>query len=277
MRITRERVLYYVEQMSRRYREHHITAFCAQMAYFFVLSIFPLIIFIFTIISKLNLNYADGIYLLQRFLPADISRMITEFVEQSIRIEGNAVLSISGIMTLYSASRAVNALQRALNSSLEIDEKRGFFLSKLYAMFYTFMFTILIVLSLAIPAVSEKFLLLAKEFLDINIDFGWINHIGFFRNLLLLGIYILVFGSIYMFLPSRKMQFKDTYKGALFAIVGTILANTVFSKVVTKLTDYSILYGSLSAVIAFMVWLYIWGIIIIMGAEINAVFIENRE
>ncbi|MBF4692770.1 YihY/virulence factor BrkB family protein [Fusibacter ferrireducens] len=275
MRITRERLLYYAEQLSIRYKNHHITAFCAQMAYFFVLSIFPLIIFIFTIISKLNINYSEAIYVLQQFLPTNISVMITDFIEESIKMEGNALLSISGLMTLYSASRAVNALQRALNSSLEIVEAHSFLITKIYGMFYTLMFTILIVLSLVIPTISKRLILFIGHIFNFNVDLGLLGSIGIFRNLLLLGIYILVFGSIYMFLPSQKMSFKETYKGAIFAIAGTILANLVFSKVVTKLTDYSILYGSLSAVIAFMVWLYIWGIIIIMGAEINAILKEN--
>ena len=275
MRITKERLLYYKEQLSMRYKNHHITAFCAQMAYFFVLSIFPLIIFIFTIISKLNINYNDGIYVLQQFLPTNISVMITDFIEESIKMEGNALLSISGLMTLYSASKAVNALQRALNSSLEIVEAHSFLITKFYGMFYTLMFTIIIVLSLVIPTISKRAILFISDVFKLNIDLGLLSSIGLFRNLLLLGIYILVFGSIYMFLPSQKMSFKETYKGAIFAIVGTILANLIFSKVVTKLTDYSILYGSLSAVIAFMIWLYIWGIIIIMGAEINAILKEN--
>ncbi len=275
MRITKERLLYYTEQLSMRYKNHHITAFCAQMAYFFVLSIFPLLIFIFTIISKLNINYNDGIYVLQQFLPTNISVMITDFIEEAIKMEGNALLSISGLMTLYSASKAVNALQRALNSSLEIVEAHSFLITKIYGMFYTLMFTIIIVLSLVIPTISKRVILFISDIFKFNIDLGLLSSISLFRNLLLFGIYILVFGSIYMFLPSQKMSFKETYKGAIFAIVGTILANLIFSKVVTKLTDYSILYGSLSAVIAFMIWLYIWGIIIIMGAEINAILKEN--
>ena len=275
MRITRERLLYYIEQLNLRYKNHHITAYCAQMAYFFVLSIFPLIIFIFTIISKLNINYSDGINILKQFLPVDISIMITDFIEDSIEMGGNALLSISGLMTLYSASRAVNALQRALDSSLEIEQQRSFVITKIYGMFYTLMFTILIVLSLVVPDISKRIILFISNLISVNIDLGLINSIGLFRNLILVGIYILVFGSIYMFLPSQKMTFKETYKGALFAIAGTIFANFLFSKVITKLTDYSILYGSLSAVIAFMIWLYIWSIIIIIGAEINAILREK--
>ncbi|GAU77204.1 YihY/virulence factor BrkB family protein [Fusibacter sp. 3D3] len=275
MRMTKERFLYYAEEMSIRYRKHHITAFCAQMAYFFMLSIFPLVIFIFTIISKLNINYNDALYALQQFLPNDISVLITDFIKQSIEMKGNALLSISGLMTLYSASRAVNALQRALNSSLDIVETRSFLITKFYGMFYTLMFTLIIVLSLIIPTISGKTILFISQIFKFNINLEFLRSIGFFRNLLLMGIYMLVFGSIYMFLPSQKMSFKETYKGAVFAIVGTIVANLIFSEVVAKLTNYSILYGSLSAVIAFMVWLYIWGIIIIMGAEINAIIKEN--
>jgi membrane protein len=88
--------------------------------------------------------------------------------------------------------------------------------------------------------------------------------------IVLAALYILLFGSIYSLLPNKRIRYRDAYYGAIFALVGTVLENIAFSTIVSRLTNYAVLYGSLSVVIVFMIWLYVLGIIIMIGAEINA-------
>lgn len=268
-------ILQYLKKLQNRVEKHQIAAFSGQMAYFFMLSIFPLLIFVFTIISKLNLNFEFAYEALQSFLPSNISTLITDFIESTIHVEGNAVLSISGITTLYSASRAVNALQRAINTAYGIEKKGNILLNKLYGMMYTLMFVALIVLSVTIPNIGSRIAIWGSDLFDVTIDQNWITLFYWIRNLILPAVYILVFGSIYTVIPNKKMHLEETYKGSIFAIIGSLATNWIFSTVVVKLTDYSILYGSLSAIIAFMIWLYFLGTIIMIGAEINAIEIEN--
>lgn len=273
----KKNILEYLKKLQGRVEKHELAAFSGQMAFFFMLSIFPLLIFIFTIISKLNLNFDFAYEALQNFLPPNISSLVTDFIESTIHVEGNAVLSISGITTLYSASRAVNALQRVINTAYGIEKKGNIILNKLYGMMYTLMFVALIVLSVTIPNIGSRIATWGSEIFDITIDQNWITLFYWIRKLILPAVYILVFGSIYTVIPNKKMHLEETYKGSLFAIVGSLVANWIFSTTVVKLTDYSILYGSLSAIIAFMIWLYFLGNIIMIGAEINAIEIEDKK
>lgn len=266
-----------MKKLQSRAEKHQLAAFSGQMAFFFMLSIFPLLIFIFTIISKLNLNFDFAYEALQNFLPPNISSLVTDFIESTIHVEGNAVLSISGITTLYSASRAVNALQRVINTAYGIEKKGNIILNKLYGMMYTLMFVALIVLSVTIPNIGSRIATWGSEIFDITIDQNLITLFYWIKKLILPAVYILVFGSIYTVIPNKKMHLEETYKGSLFAIVGSLVANWIFSTTVVKLTDYSILYGSLSAIIAFMIWLYFLGNIIMIGAEINAIEIEDKK
>jgi len=277
-RITVEKALYYKEQLTKRYNDHHITAYSAQMAYFFVLSIFPLIIFIFSILSKLNLTYQIGGSVLEYILPSDASGIITDFIEHSINVgSSTTTTSVSGLITLYAASRAVNALQRAVNTAYNVTETRGFIKTKLMGMLYTFMFTILIVLTLAIPDMADNILKLLDQYIRFPLDSEMLTSAYFIRNLTLVVLYIIVFGSIYVFLPSKRLTIKEAYRGALVGIVGTLIATFIFSNFVVKATSYSLLYGSLSLVIAFMVWLYFASMIIMAGAEINAISLELKK
>jgi len=247
------------------------------MAYFFVLSFFPLLIFLISIISKLNINYEYIVEGLQGFLPSNISFLITDFISQTITLEGSVVLSISGLTTLYSASRAVNALQRVVNTSYEVVENRNILFVKVIGMFYTLMFTAIIILSLIIPTVAKNVVISIANFLSIEVDTEFVYWLESFRNILLFSCVIIVIVTIYAFLPNKKMHLKDIIPGTLFAITGSFLTNLIFSKLVVKLTDYSILYGSLSAIIAFMVWVYFLALIIIIGAEINALYFTKQE
>lgn len=273
-----ERMLgYYIRRIGERYKAHHITAFAGQMAYFFVLSFFPLLIFIISIVSKLNINYDFALEILQKFIPSNISKMVTDFVGQTIMTEGLTVLSISGITMLYSASRAISALQRSINMSYDVSETRNFILVKLMGMFYTLMFILIIVLSLLVPSVFQGIFDFINTYIKFSIDDYWLDLAHLLRNLLLLISFIFVFLSIYLFLPNKKVHLTEILPGAGFAVIGSLATNYIFTSIVTKLTDYSIVYGSLSAIVAFMVWVYFMALIIIIGAEINAITLNLKH
>ena len=265
----------YVNEINNKMKIHQTSAFAGQMAYFFVLSFFPLLIFLLSIVSKLNINYEYIVEGLQSVLPSNISFLITDFISQTITLEGSVVLSVSGLTTLYSASRAVNALQRVVNTSYEVIESRNILFVKLIGMFYTLMFTVIIVLSLIIPTVAKNVAISIANFLSMEVDTEFVYWLEAFRNILLFSCVIIVIVTIYAFLPNKKMHLKDIVPGTLFAITGSFLTNLIFSNLVVKLTDYSILYGSLSAMIAFMVWVYFLSLIIIIGAEINAIYFTS--
>jgi membrane protein len=273
------KILAYLDELNKRNVAHQLTAFAGQMAFFFVLSFFPMLIFTLSIISKLQINYDFMIDALKTILPYSISLLITDFISQTLNIEGNAVLSISGLTMLYASSKAVNALRRAINTSYEVKETRNYFLLKFMAMGYMVLFTIIIVLSLMIPTLAIDIVNFLAKIFALSVDKNFVLMIQYSRNILLISTFIIAIISIYTYLPNKKMHLKDIYPGALFAVFGLIVTNYLFSTVVVTVTDYSILYGSLSAMIAFMIWIYIFAQIIITGAEINALHVlkQNKE
>ena len=120
------------------------------------------------------------------------------------------------------------------------------------------------------PSMGYKLFHFINQWFEIAISIEFIRFVALIRNLILAAVYVFIFGSIYMYLPSEKTSIRQTYKGALFAAFGSVVINVIFSTIVVKFTDYSVIYGSLSAIIAFMIWLYALGHIIVLGAEINA-------
>lgn len=269
-------VVAYINNLLKQSKKHQIAAYSGQMAYFFTLSIFPMLIFFFSIVSRLNINFTVAQEIFTGVLPPQFGSIITEFIQNTIQVKGNVTISVSGLVTLYSASRAVGALERAINTAYGVDKKRNFILNKIYGMFYTLLFIIILILSLLVPDMVARVFSWINETLNLNLSQVWITLFYWIRRLLLPLITGLLIASIYTYLPNRKIHLKDTYKGVLFALGASWLANIAFSNIVIELTDYSILYGSLSAIIAFMIWLYAMGTIIMIGAEINAYELNRK-
>jgi membrane protein len=262
--------LLWIQDLRLRYQRHHITAFSAQMAYFFMLSIFPMLIFVLMVGARLDVVISlqqNEIFL---NIPKEIQEFLTGFVNQMKYANGNAVLSVAGVGTLYAASRAVIALQRAMNAVYEIEETRSFIETRLTGMLYTFLLTLMIIITLLMPNIGYRAVEWLQAILPIKLDIGLIGLWSLVRMIVLAALYILLFGSIYSLLPNKRIRYRDAYYGAIFALVGTVLENIAFSTIVSRLTNYAVLYGSLSVVIVFMIWLYVLGIIIMIGAEINA-------
>ena len=272
-----KKIIYLIQNLSDRYNRHHITAYSAQMAYFFMLSIFPLLIFIFMIGDKLNVLTALQNNELFFAIPLEFREFLVDFTDQ-IQSNGSiAILSFSGLGALYAASRAITALQRAMNAVYEINESRPFIYLKILGMFYTLLFTIVMILTLLLPSFALKFYEMIPEYMAHFFALNMIDWWSMMRYGVIAGINVLLFGSIYTILPNQKMHFKEVYYGAIFAFIASMAENIIFSNVVTKLTNYTMLYGSLSVVIVFMLWLYILGIIIMLGAEINAIIWVNKK
>lgn len=265
-----EKILSFIHEIGDRYNRHHITAYSAQMAYFFVLSVFPLTIFIFMIGDRLDILTTMQESELFFTVPYDIRNLLVGFTQQIDVDSSTAVLSFSGLGALYAASRAVLALQRAMNAVYEIDETRPFILTKLWGMLYTFLFVIVIIVTLMLPNFAEDIIAMLPTFTTSGLNLDFINWWQMIRYIILGGVYILLFGSIYSILPNEKIRLRDAYYGAIFAFLASMGENVVFATVVTRVTNYTVLYGSLSVVIVFMLWLYFLGIIIMIGAEINA-------
>lgn len=260
-------------ELRYRYRAHQITALSAQLAYFLLLSIFPFLIFLLSLFGRLSLNPELVINILTEILPMDSAVIISEYIEGIVLFEETGTLPIAALITLYTASRGVEALTRALNVAYRVDEIRGFFKQKIYGILYTFTFIVMIVILTILPIMGEEFLSLVSNFLPLTVDF--IEMFSFVRWFFIVGIMVLTIFLIYMVLPTKKLRFKDIWKGATFAIFMWMLMSYGFSYFVSTFGRYSIIYGSLAAVIILMVWLYFTGIVLMIGAELNSILLDG--
>jgi membrane protein len=264
-----------IKEVLKRYGKHSISAYSAQMAFFFILALFPFLIFLFLVLGKLSVDTDILIRILQMFFPSEVQSLIMDFIRKHILVNNMNLISFSIIGTLWSASKGVRALMVSLNNAYEIQETRNFLLVRTLDMVYTVLIVIGIVVLLTLPNIGTNFFNTLNQYIPIEREL--IDTYTIFKNVTLPIIIVVTILSMYKLLPNTKIKIKTIIWGSLFAIAGWFTLSYVFTIFLDNFANYSVVYGSLTTVIILMLWLYFSGIILIVGGEINAVIHENRN
>ena len=262
-------------EISNRFKNQHITAFSAQMAFFLFLSIFPFAMFLLSLTSRLNLDI-DGIISNIRYnLPPESRSAFISLVNNYLLNDSLSLISISGLAALWSSSRGVNALMIAFNIAYGYDETRNIIRLKLTAMFYTLILVISIIVTLALPSIGMGFFDFVDNFIPVSTIF--VDLFYFVRLILNIAVFVFFILSMHKVLPSGNLKYKDTLFGALFSIVGWFALSRSFGFFVRTFTNYSAVYGGLASIITLMMWLYFMSVVLMLGAVINSTIISYRN
>ncbi|MCF3943633.1 YihY/virulence factor BrkB family protein [Oceanobacillus alkalisoli] len=240
----------------------------AQLAYFFLLSLFPFLLFLFNLIGYFSLDEAVILQTIVDYAPPQVYDLIESNIESLLRVQSGGLLSIGIIGTLWAASNGVNAVRKALNRAYGIKPKRLFIIYRLLSMLLTVGMFFVVIVALLLPVfgkmIGEYFFSwfgFSAEFLQIWETFRWVTSSI---------IFFIVLVALYRLTPNRRVYFKHIVWGALFSTVGFQLVSWAFSFYVENLANYSTTYGSLGTVIVLMVWFYLFGMIVLIGGVLNA-------
>ena len=164
----------------------------------------------------------------------------------------------------------MQSLTNGLNSIYHVHETRNWLITRMYAVVYTFLFSIAIIASLLLLVLGNQILIMAGKYVPfLGRIIGKI--IGARTALVFAGLF-LIFLILYKMLPNRKATFKSQVPGALLIAAGWSLFSYFFSIYFDMFPGFSNMYGSLTALIMVMLWLYICMNLLLYGAEINAYF-----
>jgi membrane protein len=170
---------------------------------------------------------------------------------------------------LWAASKGMQAVIFALNTAYDVEEERSYWMTKLIAPGLT--------LSLSVFIVSGQILIMFGDWLAIWLT-GVLGLGDRFAALgryidYLLGLLLLIIGVglIYHFAPNRKRKWRLITPGAIFAVSASIIVSILFSQYLRFAPSHNVIYGSLGAVIVLLLWLYLWGLALFIGGEINSV------
>lgn len=257
------------KQLLKRFNEDGALDIAAQLAYYFLFSLFPFLIFTFTLIPYIGITQEQILPLINRYAPPELMNIIRENLDRVLVPRSGGLISFSVVATLWPASNALNALMRALNRSYEVTETRSFFVTRGMSILLTFGMILVIIVALGLNVfghVIGKFV-----FSHLGLSHSFVTFWTFTRLLLSFIIITTVFACLYYFAPNRRFPFNEIIFGALFASVGWQVVSLAFSYYVDQLfNQFSATYGTLGGIVVLMVWFYITALIIIIGGEINA-------
>lgn len=253
-----------------------IFALGAQLAYYLMLSFFPFLIFLMTVVGFSHLDSADILDGLRTILPNNVFSLVDVTVVEIVETQNAGLLGASIALTIWSASSGFRAVIKGLNKAYNIKDSRSFIKRSFVAIIFTLALVMLIMLTLAMMVFGEvigKYILAIFPFKSV-IAYIW----NISRYLIVVFMMILIFACIYRYTPARKISWREVYPGAIVSTLGWIIVSLGFSYYINNIANYSRLYGSVGAVFVLMTWLYITSMILILGAEFNSILtIRRRE
>lgn len=264
----------FIKMLIKRINEDQIFGLSSQLAYTFLFSLFPFLIFLFSILPYLGLTPENVVTFIKEYAPPELMKLIQTNIHQVLEKNGG-LLSFGVIATIWPMSSAIMTIRNVLNRAYGVQETRNFFL--MWGMVFLFTIGMLIVIILALilnvfgPVVGR----LVFRFLEISPSFLHLWMI--FRLLISFIVVYLIFGCLYFVSPSKHLALRDVSIGAAFAALAWQIASLLFSFFVERYMHYSYTYGTLAGVIVVMTWFYISGMILLFGGEINVVLHKIRN
>jgi len=268
-RIKNNPIVNVLTTLVRRYFLHGISRTGAELAYFFLFSFFSLIIFLTSLVGKLNIDITEMIHNAKYVIPADIISLIDEYIAYLASIKSEGLMYTGIALTIYFFTRSVNALLYAFNRSYGVKENRNTVLQLLMSLLCTVMLMVLIIATLLLLVSGKSFFQMISSMFHIEIYYVNIWNVLRFVIAAFFFLFVLVF--FYVVLPNKKIKLKQALPGAFTAMIVWISVSIAFSFYVENMGRYSFLYGSIGAIMVLMLWLYLTGTILVMGAELNSV------
>lgn len=263
------RKLYLIgRDFSAQMKKQNISAYAASIAFFFFLSIVPMLMVICMVIPFTPLTEENLVQAVTDITPDRVDPVVEDLIAD-VYDKSAGILSIAVIATLWSAAKGVMALMQGLNAVNGVDEKRNYFVIRVVACLYTVVMLIVVILSLFINVFGNQLVNLALHRIpQLQKLVVFLMH---FRFLVVWAVLTLLFATVYAFMPDDRLRFREQIPGATFAAVVWSIFSWGFSMYVDYSNSYGI-YGSLAIIIIILLWMYFCMYIIMIGAYLNRYF-----
>ncbi|MBQ3529859.1 MAG: YihY/virulence factor BrkB family protein [Oscillospiraceae bacterium] len=247
----------------------------AGAGYFIVLSVFPLLVLVLSLLRYTGLQVETLTDLVAGFLPEALLPSAKRLIISTYRNTSGAVISLSALTGLWSASRGVYGLLIGLNAIYNVEENRSYLYTRGVSVFYTFLFLLMLLATLVLNVFGTT-IVQALHFEDSPLTaFLW--EVVDWRFILMLLLQTGLFSAMFMALPNKRNTFRQSLPGALLASVGWLVFSDLFSIYVENFSGYANIYGSVYAVALSMLWLYFCISIVFYGGVLNQYLISQGK
>jgi membrane protein len=267
-----------LRRVVRRLLENNGLALAGQLAYLFILFLFPFLIFLLTLVGIVvddpETILKDLARRMESFWPQETIELIRGYLDRTAKSTSLATFISSVLFTLGVGSAAAEAISNAANRFYGVQETRPFWKVRGVAILLIFGFTLMIValtlmvLSPQTGAYLQKALVLPQIFLRFWMLLGWL--LTFLAVTLALDV-------LYYLAPNADIPFRWVTPGGFMAAILLLVANQIMRFLIADVFHYDQLYGQLGAGIVLLTWLYVIGLVVLIGIQMNAVLAQMAE
>ena len=249
----------------------HAAACC----YFLVLAVFPGLLLLLGLVHMTNLEVERLGEMLSGLIPQPFMEGVEEVILLTYDKLPASAIGLSAVTTLWPASRGVYGLLTGLNAVYGLKETRGYFRTRLLCVGYTFVFVLILLLTLLLHVFGSRVAELLER-MDAPV-FRFLTEYLNLRFFVLLFLQTGIFTAMFLALPNKTIRVREALPGALLASSGWLIFSNLYSVYVEHFAHLSNIYGSVYAVALSMLWLYCCISIVFYGGVLNRILWGNVE
>lgn len=251
----------------KRIMSSEFSTYSIVVAYYLLLSLFPLLITVGNILPFLSIDPNTVLPYIQEIMPQTIYQFLGPAIKSLLTQSSGGLLSISAVTTIWSASKSINALQKAMNKSLGVKE-RSSILARILSFFVLIFFLLGIVVLSVIIGVGKEVLVYLQPVLHFSNTL--IDAFQTVKWPLTAIVLFLVMMVIYWLVPNVRMKLRSLLPGSLLATAGWLLLSQVFSLYAKYFATSVSGYQIIGSFVVLMLWLNFAAMILILGSVVNA-------
>jgi membrane protein len=248
----------------------NVLAMAAQLAYYFFFALFPALLVVIAIASYFPVErLIDEMFaILGGVIPPEAMAIITEQIQKISKGEQGGLLTIGMLTALWSSSAAMTAISDTVNRAYGVEERRPWWKVRLIAIALTVGLSLFILVSFALVLVGPTLAEQLANRLYLGPAFEWTWKI--LQWPIVFGLVATAVGLVYYFAPDVDQEWVWLTPGSIMATVVWLALSIGFKFYVAKIGAYTETYGAIGAVMVLMLWFYLSGLVLLVGAEMNA-------
>ena len=261
--------------MIRRYYVHDVARDSAALTYYLLFAIFPLLIFVSTLLGVLELDIASITAVLAPILPSYVVNIIRTYLEYVAANQSRQLLWFSLVFSIWFPMRSTGCLMHSLRKAFGRSAPENILLGQLRTLLFTIWMIFVIGLTLALVVVGRRALYFLSGFLPLSETF--ISVWGYLRFIILGLVMAISLGILYQLALGQRRPLREVLPGVGSSLAAWLLLSMAFSYYVENMARYAQLYGSIATIVVVLLWLYMSGQVLILGAELSASLIHRKK
>lgn len=271
----KQKLIRLIHVLQSNWQRAEVAQSAAEMAYFLLLSLLPVLLVIANIIPLLPMATSDVLSFMSDLIPNDIYNVLEPTIESYLQSASGGAISFGLLAAIWSSSRVINTLRNNLNDVYGVVQENNFIVARIISVLVMMAILVVIGLTVFLFVFGEQILNLVQNFVGISMPF--IQEFLVLRYVVLIVILFAVFFIVYRFVPNHSLSIKYSYPGALFTTIGWLTLVQGFSFYLNFAGGDAVANATFGAFIALMLFLYLSSIIILLGGLLNVIIFEWQQ